>query len=205
MNRIGGIVLAGGRSRRMGVAKATLPFGPETLVQRIARIVGEVASQVVVVAAPDQVIPHLPPATIVARDRQPDRGPLEAIASGLRHLRDIDAIFITACDTPLLTSAFIRQVLRLLDDQHDAAVPIIDGLPQPLSGAYRPEILDHIEQMLAENQLKVRDLLPRIHVRNISREELLSVDPTLQSLRNVNIESDYLAALADAGLANENR
>jgi molybdopterin-guanine dinucleotide biosynthesis protein A len=189
----------------MGIAKATLPFGPELLVQRLVRIVGEGASQVVIVAAPDQTLPALPAAATVARDRQPDRGPLEAIAAGLRSLGDVDAVFITACDTPLLMPAFIRTVLHLLDEQHDAAVPVVDGLPQPLSGAYRPRVLAVVEQMLAENQLKVRDLLPRIRVRQIAREELVSVDPTLQSLRNVNIEADYLAALADAGLANENR
>src|SRR5258708_787593 len=107
---IGGIVLAGGRSQRMGVAKATLAFGPEMLLQRVVRIVGEVALPIVVVGAQKQPLPTLPPNVSIAYDRQADRGPLEAIAAGLRSLNEIDAVFITACDTPLITSAFIRRV-----------------------------------------------------------------------------------------------
>src|SRR5438552_19011853 len=107
METIGGIVLAGGRSRRMGVAKATLPFGSEMLVQRMVRIVSEVALPVVVVAAQGQQLPPMPPAVEVVRDQRPARGPLEALAAGLRHLQSVDAVYVTACDTPLLTPAFI--------------------------------------------------------------------------------------------------
>lgn len=202
---IGGIVLAGGRSRRMGVAKATLPFGSEMLLQRVVRIVGEVASPIVVVAAQNQTLPALPPKVSVAYDRRTDRGPLEAIAAGLHYLNEVEAVFITACDTPLITSAFIRRVAELLSSWDDAAVPVADGLPQPLSGVYRPRILPVVEQMLSENQLKVLDLLDRIQTRRIPAGELRVVDPALQSLRNLNTPADYEAALAIAGFVDENR
>ncbi|HUR55514.1 MAG TPA: NTP transferase domain-containing protein, partial [Gemmataceae bacterium] len=55
-----GIVLCGGRSSRMGRAKAWLPFGGETMLQRVVRVVGEVVSPVVVVAAAGQDVPPLP-------------------------------------------------------------------------------------------------------------------------------------------------
>ncbi|RME40999.1 MAG: molybdenum cofactor guanylyltransferase, partial [Planctomycetota bacterium] len=66
--RIGGLVLCGGRSRRMGRDKAWLPFGPETLLQRMVRIVGEVASPLLVAARPDQELPHLPPEVRAVHD-----------------------------------------------------------------------------------------------------------------------------------------
>ena len=56
----GGIVLCGGRSTRMGVPKATLPFGPETMLQRVVRLLGAVVSPIVVVAAREQSLPELP-------------------------------------------------------------------------------------------------------------------------------------------------
>ena len=56
----GGIVLCGGRSTRMGVPKATLPFGPETMLQRVVRLLGTVVSPIVVVAAREQSLPELP-------------------------------------------------------------------------------------------------------------------------------------------------
>ena len=65
----GGIVLCGGKSTRMGVAKATLPFGPETMLQRVVRLLGTTVSPIAAVAARDQVLPELP----AGRDRHPRR------------------------------------------------------------------------------------------------------------------------------------
>jgi molybdenum cofactor guanylyltransferase len=203
--KLGGIVLAGGQSRRMGTAKAMLPFGPETMLGRVVRIVGEVAAPVVVVAANGQVLPPLGANAVVVRDSQPDCGPLEGMATGLRHLTDVDAVFITGCDTPLLRPAFIRRVVEMLDQHHDAAVPVIDHLPQSLAGVYRSDILPEIEALLAAVQRRVLDLLDRIKVRHINAEELRDSDPELWSLRNLNTPAHYQAALAAAGLANQNR
>ena len=112
--KLGGIVLAGGHSRRMGTAKATLAFGPETMLERMVRIVAEVAAPVVVVAANGQELPQLSVSTIVLRDSLPDCGPLAGIATGLRSLPKVDAVFISGCDTPLLRPEFIHRVAQLL-------------------------------------------------------------------------------------------
>ena len=76
---MGGIVLAGGKSTRMGTAKALLPFGPETMLQRVVRLLGTTVSPIVTVAARDQELPPLPAAVIVARDEREGRGPLEGL------------------------------------------------------------------------------------------------------------------------------
>jgi len=72
----------------MGRPKAMLPFGPETLLQRVVRLLGQVVDVTVVVAAPGQKLPELPPSVVVAHDRHPDRGPLEGLAVGLQALAD---------------------------------------------------------------------------------------------------------------------
>jgi molybdopterin-guanine dinucleotide biosynthesis protein A len=82
----GGIVLAGGKSTRMGTSKALLPFGPETMLQRVVRILAGVVSPVVVVAAPNQELPDLPHDVIVTRDEREGRGPLEGLRAGLKAL-----------------------------------------------------------------------------------------------------------------------
>ena len=82
----GGIVLCGGKSTRMGVSKATLPFGPETMLQRVVRLLGTVVSPVVVVAAREQSLPELPDDITVARDEREQRGPLEGLRAGLTAL-----------------------------------------------------------------------------------------------------------------------
>src|SRR5437764_13948831 len=79
----GGLVLAGGQSTRMGSPKATLPFGPELMLQRVVRLLGSVVRPIIVVAAPGQELPPLPADVIVARDEREQRGPLEGLAAGL--------------------------------------------------------------------------------------------------------------------------
>ena len=103
MNR-GGIILCGGRSSRMGTAKLALPFGPELMLQRIVRLLGEVCRPIVVVAAPEQSLPELPAGVIVAHDRREGRGPLEGLAAALAALPEsAEAAYATSCDVPLLT------------------------------------------------------------------------------------------------------
>ena len=67
--RLGAVVLCGGESRRMGRAKAWLPFGSEVLLQRVVRLVGAVARPIVVVAAPGQQLPELPAGVAIAARR----------------------------------------------------------------------------------------------------------------------------------------
>ena len=87
----GGIVLAGGKSTRMGTSKALLPFGPETMLQRVVRLLGGVVSPVVVVVATDartdaDRVYGLPDDIIFATDEREDRGPLEGLRAGLKAL-----------------------------------------------------------------------------------------------------------------------
>src|SRR6185436_10190434 len=97
----GGIVLAGGKSTRMGTSKALLPFGPETMLQRVVRLLGTVVAPIVVVAASDQTLPELPADTIVTRDEREGRGPLEGLRAGLKALPSrVDAAYVTSCDVP---------------------------------------------------------------------------------------------------------
>ena len=70
--KLGGLVLCGGHSKRMGIAKAWLPFGPERMLPRVVRLLSEAVAPIVVVAAQGQQLPDLPPGTTVARDQRSD-------------------------------------------------------------------------------------------------------------------------------------
>ena len=82
--RVAGIVLCGGRSSRMGQPKHLLPFGDETMLQRVVRTLSAVVSPVVVVAARGQQLPELPPETLIAHDDLENPGPLGGIAAGMQ-------------------------------------------------------------------------------------------------------------------------
>ena len=184
----------------MGVPKASLPFGAETMLQRVVRILGTVVSPIVVVAARDQSLPPLPDEVSVTRDEREAKGPLEGIRAGLSALPpSIDAAYITSCDVPLLVPAFVERMIELTGN-HDIAVMEVDGFPHPLSAIYRRSTLSHVESLLAADRLRPVFLFDAVRTRRIKPEEMTVVDPQLRTLRNLNTPEEYRAALADAGI-----
>jgi molybdopterin-guanine dinucleotide biosynthesis protein A len=193
-----GIVLAGGKSTRMGSSKALMPFGPETMVQRVVRLLGEVVSPIVVVAAAGQELPALPPNVIVTRDEHEGRGPLEGLRAGLKALpQDVDAAYVTGCDVPLLVPGFVRQMFELASG-YDIAVMEIDGFTHPLSAVYRRSTLPFVEDLLSKARLRPVFLFDAVNTRRVGAE-LVTADPDLRTLRNLNTPDDYKRALALAG------
>ncbi len=193
----GGIVLCGGKSTRMGVPKATLPFGDETMLQRVVRLLGGIVAPIVVVAAAGQDLPPLPANVIVTRDEREGRGPLEGLRAGLKALPEsVDAAYVTSCDVPLLVPGFVRQMLELARG-YDIAVMEIEGFTHPLSAVYRRAVLPHIESLLAQDRLRPAFLFDAVSTRRVQPSEM-TADPDLETLRNLNTPDDYRRALADA-------
>jgi molybdopterin-guanine dinucleotide biosynthesis protein A len=175
------------------------------MLQRIVRILGEVVSPVAVVAAVGQELPSLPAETLVLRDEHPTRGPLEGIRVALTSLAEqASAVYVSGCDTPLMTPGFIRRVLEFLIAS-DAVIPFVDGRYQPLAAAYRVSILPVVERLLREDRLRAVDLVQELDgeewsVLGIGIESFLAVDPFLESVKNVNTPEDYRDVLVRLGL-----
>lgn len=197
--RAAGIVLAGGKSTRMGQAKATLPFGPELMLQRVVRLLGTVVQPIVVVAAPGQELPPLPAEVIATRDEREGRGPLEGLWAGLEAVAPhAEAAYATSCDVPLLVPAFVQAMIDRLADA-EIAVPVEGKFPHPLAAVYRTTVLPHIRELLLAHQLRPAFLFERVRTNRVPVEELKASDPNLLTLRNLNRPEDYLAALREAG------
>jgi molybdopterin-guanine dinucleotide biosynthesis protein A len=200
MNK-GAIILCGGQSSRMGRDKATLPFGPEMMLQRVVRLVGNCVpgDRIVVVAAPTQALPPLPREIVIARDARECRGPMEGLAAGLRALGDrANAVYATACDVPLLMPEFLERMFELLG-QFDVAVPVDGDQCHPLAAVYRPSVLPQMQALLDNDQRSLKLLLDRVRTREVPVKELRAIDPQLSTLRNLNRQEDYQSALRAAG------
>ena len=170
----------------MGTSKALLPFGDETMLQRVVRLLSTVVCPIVVVAAAEQSLPDLPADVIVTRDEQHGRGPLEGLRAGLKALpATIESAYVTSCDVPLLVPDFARRMIDLLTD-HDIAVMEIDGFPHPLSAVYRRSTLPHVEALLAQNRLRPVFLFDAVRTRRLQPAEMIAADPELLTLRNLN-------------------
>jgi molybdenum cofactor guanylyltransferase len=200
-HRIGGIVLCGGKSSRMGRPKAWLPFGDEVLLQRVVRIVKQVVSPVVVVAARGQELPPLDDSIGIARDEYEALGPLAGLATGLASLADrADAAFACPCDTALLRPEFIREIIGRLGSD-DLVIPRDGKYHHPLAAVYRVSVEPQIRSLLAADRLRPVYLLELVNGCEVDVENLRTVDPHLQSLRNLNTPDDYEAALREAGIS----
>jgi molybdopterin-guanine dinucleotide biosynthesis protein A len=169
------------------------------MLQRVVRLLGAVVSPIIVVAAREQPLPKLPVDVAVTRDEREQHGPLEGLRAGLTALPDsADIAYVTSCDVPLLEPRFVERMISLLGN-HDIAVMEIDGFPHPLSAVYRRSTLPHIESLLEAHRLRPVFLFDVVPTRRVRPEEMISVDPQLRTLRNLNTREDYLAALAEAG------
>jgi molybdopterin-guanine dinucleotide biosynthesis protein A len=199
------IVLAGGRSTRMGSEKAALEWHGSTLLRRATGIAARtVDGPVVVVRAPAQRLPELPAGVEVAQDAREGRGPLEGIAAGLQAIGErAQVVYVTAVDAPFLHPAFVRRVLALLGPDDDVALPHAHGFAQPLAAAYRTRVAAPLRELLDEGQqLGTGALLRRCRVRELDAATLLAdpavaaLDADLDSLRNLNEPGEYEAARA---------
>lgn len=195
MMQVGGIVLCGGQSQRMGQPKAWLPFDGELLLPRVVRLASEVVAPVVIVAAPDQEVPPLPSAVSVVRDARPQRGPLQGLCAGLEALQGrCDAAFLSSCDVPFLRPAFIRRLIELLGDRR-IAVPFVEDRHHPLAAVYRLDVLGEVQRLLAADRLRPVFLFDAVATRVVEAAELGEADPGLRTLCNLNTPTDYEAAL----------
>src|SRR5262249_1715451 len=132
-----GIVLAGGRSSRMGTPKAQLEWHRSTLLYRVCGLVARgVTGPVIVVSSPGQQLPDLPPGVKLVEDPQEGRGPLQGLAAGLQAAADYtQAAYVSATDAPLLHPAFVRRIVGELTPGLDGVVPSVRGVDQPLAAA----------------------------------------------------------------------
>jgi molybdopterin-guanine dinucleotide biosynthesis protein A len=195
--KVGGIVLCGGQSKRMGRPKAWLPFAGELMLPRVVRLLSEIASPVVVVAAREQDVPPLPPSVTVVRDEETRRGPLQGLAAGLAALGGrADAAYVSSCDVPFLQPAFILRLIELLGE-HSICVPHVGGFHHPLAAIYRLSVLPEVRKLLSENRLRPLFLFEAVPTRIVEAMELSAVDLEFQSLRNLNSPAEYEAALRE--------
>jgi molybdopterin-guanine dinucleotide biosynthesis protein A len=195
MTQLGGIVLCGGQSKRMGRPKAWLPFGDEVMLQRVVRILCEVVQPLVVVAAPEQEVPPLPAAVAVVRDEERGRGPLQGLAAGLTALEGrAEAAYLSSCDVPFLQPALVRRLIDLLGD-HAICVPHVEDYYHPLAAVYRLDVRDTVHRLLREDRLRPAFLFAELPTRIVQPDEIGDVDPMFQSFRNLNTPEDYEAAL----------
>lgn len=181
---VAGLVLAGGRSRRMGSDKAALVAGGETQLERVVRLLERHVHDVYVSTRASQADDPVRRAFAKIVDRYDNLGPVAGILSAMDAHPD-RAWLVLACDLPNIDDETIGFLLR----QASPALPVtafrsvVDGLPEPLCAVYRPAARETIERFVADGIVCPRKML-------INSPALLLEQPRPGALHNINTPED---------------
>jgi molybdopterin-guanine dinucleotide biosynthesis protein A len=151
------VILAGGRSRRMGQNKALINIGSRPLVEIMADRAAPLADKVFISANNPELFRFLP--FPVVPDLCREQGPLSGLHAVMKE--HIYTLYITlACDIPGLPASLISRMLDV-SEGFDAVIPrTLDGIAQPLAAVYRRSCLPVIEDALRKKANKFIDVFP---------------------------------------------
>jgi molybdopterin-guanine dinucleotide biosynthesis protein A len=190
---LGGIVLAGGRSSRMGCEKALLEWEGEPLVQRAVRLLQTVCVDVLVVTASEAVREAVTVRTVA--DEWPGLGPVGGLHAGLRAAtREYNGV--VACDMPWINPAALRYLAQWAPGHDAVALRRAPGW-EPRHALYARRSLPFLEAGLFAQKLKLTDLCERLHTWGVTEAEWQRFDPDFRAFRNLNTPADYICALAE--------
>jgi molybdopterin-guanine dinucleotide biosynthesis protein A len=181
-----GIILAGGKSRRMRRNKAFLDAGGVPLFERVYSVFREIFSEIIIVVNNARLFERYE--AHVQNDIISNKGALGGLYTGLFHSSSYHA-FCSACDMPLLNP----RLIKYLTDQRDGYDVIVpktnDGL-HPLHAIYSKNCLDPMKQLLDHGDLKITNFFSRVRVRYIEETEIRKFDPHMRSFVNVNTQEE---------------
>ena len=191
---ITGIILAGGKSTRIGANKPQLKIGKGHLIDRVVDTLSQFTSSILILTTEDQ-LGLAKPATPGARwvqDIYPGKGPLGGIYTGLMNAETSYSL-VVGCDMPFLNSGLIKY---LIDGASGfaAIAPKIGWMIQPLHAIYSKSCVPSIEALIREDQLQIIKLFNLVNTRFVTEKEIDQFDPDHLSFLNINTEGDLLKA-----------
>ena len=193
--KIAAIVLAGGKSRRLGRNKALETIGGKSLVEYVAERLRPLTNQLLIVTSQEQLDRPVASKAEILVDLYPGKGPLGGIYTGLLASRSSHSI-VVACDMPFLNVRLLRYMVELSGD-FDAVVPRLgEGILEPLHAIYSKSCLNIMKTQLERNQLGVISFFSAVRIRYVERAECQRLDPQLLSFFNINYQSDLERAIA---------
>ena len=186
-NRVAGVVLAGGRSSRMGgVDKAFLQAEGRVLIPETLDLLRNCFPEVVVVANRPDKFRSL--GVTVTGDEFPGCGPLAGIHAAMGVVAT-PYVFVLACDMPFVQRATIEFLVQRLDSQ-DALIPRWDGDIEPLHGIYATRLRPRIEDALRAGVTAIRAFLPEIDADFVGEAQMRAVPGAERSFLNINTPED---------------
>ncbi len=193
--KICGVVLAGGKSRRMGENKSLISFQGKTLIEHATDVLSQIFPKVIIVcdaqSYTENRFARLP--FPVFCDQREDLGPIAGIETALKSLPG-EGIFVVAADMPFLKDTVIK-AMRLHITGYDLVLPKLEGRLHPLHAFYAPQCLKPITRAIDSQQLALHPLSKELHTHFFSEECFRKYDPTLKSVFNINTPETLAEAI----------
>ncbi len=183
------IILAGGKSSRLGQSKALQVVEGKSLIQWVVDRLAILSTEIIIATAHGEAIPCSSAVRIkTVADIYPGKGPLVGIYSGLIASSSSRAI-VVGCDTPFLSVSLLEYMTQL-SSTFDVVVPRIKKKVEPLCAVYSKSCLAPIQRLLEQNELGISELFSMVKVKYIEEDEMNSFDPEHLSFFNINSQAD---------------
>jgi molybdopterin-guanine dinucleotide biosynthesis protein A len=183
---ITGVILVGGKSRRMGKDKAFLEFSGRPLFEMVLELHRKCFQRILLVGDhPERFSAY---GLRVVNDIYPGSA-LGGLYTGLCHAQT-EYIFISPCDLPFPNRRVLDHICSLRDG-FDAVVPAIRHGFEPLFALYAKKCLEHMRNLLESGNLCIYDFYPQVRIRYVSSEDLAPLDPGGKSFWNINTPEEY--------------
>jgi len=183
------IILAGGKSSRLGRSKALQLIEGKSLIQRVVDRLAILSTEIITVTAHGEAIPCSSVVRIkTVADIYPRKGPLVGIYSGLIASSSSRAI-VVGCDTPFLSASLLEYMSQTCST-FDVVVPRIKNKLEPLCAVYSKNCLVPIQELLEQDELRIRKLFSMVKVKYVEEDEINSFDPEHLSFFNINSQAD---------------
>lgn len=193
IRNVTGVILAGGKSSRFGRNKAFIPIDGTPLIERVVMVMESVFVHRLLVTNTPEEYAYL--GLPMVQDLIKGIGPLGGIYTGLETISD-DAGFFLACDMPCLNAPLLSHMVHLWEG-HDAVVPRINRMVEPLHALYAKTSIGPLKEVLESGFRDIRELFSRIKVRYVEEETLRGFEPDLRCFANVNRPEDVIGMVGD--------
>lgn len=194
-----GIILAGGKSTRMGKDKAALPWATSDLLHAKIEQLRSVCQDIIVVSNMPR---HIAGNDVrVISDIYQEMGPLGGIHAGLTHAR-YDYAFVTACDMPYFAPT-AAQYLFTEAQGWDVTMPVQGNHYEPLFACYSTSCIPVAEMLLRNSVRRVIALFDFVRYKHVDQECFRPFDPALAIFSNINTQEDYRKARGNETATNQ--
>ena len=162
--KLSGIIIAGGKSSRMGADKTRMQFNDKTFLEHAVDLLKDFTDEIIISINRETDL-----GIHTVKDEIPDIGPLGGLYTALKNIQNNAAIVIPV-DTPLLSKDVLKYLIENYSEHYQACIFEVNGKTEALVGIYHQNILPEIEEQIRKKDYKLQNLLQKSVARKINAD-----------------------------------